>query len=131
MATLEEGLVAKLLAMAGVTSLVGTRIYPLVEPQDASLPAIVYQRISGPRDHVMEGASGLAMARMQLTMLASTYSGAKALAEAVRAALDGVGHATWGTVPVERSFLENDSDAWADRFEAPVVRHDYSIWYRE
>ena len=38
--------------------------------QEIALPAVSYIRISGPRDHVHDlGASGLAMARIQVTRL--------------------------------------------------------------
>jgi hypothetical protein len=128
--TLEQGLVAHLQSDAGVSALVETRIYPLVVPQDATLPALAYQRISGPRDHAHDGPTGLARARVQLTYVASTYAAAKELAEAARAALDGFS-GTMGTVSVDSCSLDNEVDTWADRFNAPVVRHDYMLWYQE
>ena len=127
---MEEGLYAHLAADSGVAALVSTRIYPLVVPQDVDLPAIAYQRISGPRDHVHEGASGLVVARMQVTCHAWSYSGAKALAEAVRAATDGFS-GTMGEVSVDAALLVNDRDGWAQGFESPVVRLDFMVWYQE
>ena len=56
---IEAGLYAHLVGSAGVTALVATRVYPLLVPQDATLPAIAYQRISGPRDHTHDGPSGV------------------------------------------------------------------------
>lgn len=128
--TLEEGLVAYLAANEGVAALVGTRIYPLVVPQDAALPALAYQRISSPREHVHTGASGLVRARIQVTNVGGTYSAAKALAETVRVAMDGYSGAM-GTVAVGAALLMNENDTWLDMFNAPVVRHDYAIWYQE
>lgn len=128
--TIEEGLYELLTMDTAVAALVGTRIYPLLVPQDADLPAMAYQRISGPRDHTHSGASGLAMARMQLTYLASSYAAVKALAEAVRAALDGL-RGSMGEVTVGSCMLENEFDSWAAVFGLPTVRHDYLIWYQE
>lgn len=128
--TIEAGIYAHLIGNAGVAALVATRIYPLLVPQDAELPAMAYQRISGPRDHAHDGPSGLAMARMQLTFVAASYDGAKTLSEAVRAAMDGFS-GTMGEVTVDACLLENESDQWATVLESPVVRHDYMIWYQE
>jgi len=128
--TIEEGLYSRLQAVAGVTALVSTRVYPLLVPQEASLPAIAYQRISGPRETAHDGPSGLAFARMQVTCIGSSYSSAKGVSEAVRAALDGQS-GTWGSTVVGACFLDDESDIWSTVFEKPVVRADYLIWYQE
>lgn len=128
--TIEAGIYAHLITNSGVAALVATRIYPLLVPQDATLPALAYQRISGPRDHSHSGPSGLVFARMQLTYVAASYDGAKSLGEAVRAALDGFS-GTMGQVTVDACLMDNERDDWAVAFEKPVVRHDYLIWYQE
>lgn len=128
--TIEAGIYAHLIADSGVFGLVGTRIYPQVIPQDAEMPAMAYQRISGPRDHAHTGPTGLVSARVQLTCMAASYDGAKALGEAVRAAMDGYS-GTMGTVTVDACLLDNEIDSFAAVFEKPVVRYDYSIWYQE
>lgn len=89
MATIEEALRAILTANAGVTAIVSTRVYPVVIPQAATLPAVAYQRISATREHNLGGPGGLTRVRFQLTMAAATYAAMKALANAVRVALDG------------------------------------------
>lgn len=128
--TLEAGIYAHLCTDSDVATLVSTRIYPLLVPQDATLPAIAYQRISGPRDHCHTGATGLAFARVQLTYVAASYDGAKVLGEAVRAAMDGL-RGSLGAVQIGSCMLDNERDDWAVAFEKPVVRHDYLIWYQE
>ena len=128
--TLEEGLYAHLVADSGVAALVSTRVYPLLVPQDATLPAIAYQRISGPRDHSHTGTTGLALARIQLTLIASSYANAKALGTAVRTAMAGL-RGSMGAVVVNACLFDNERDDWATVFEKPVVRHDYLIWYQE
>lgn len=127
---LEEGIYAHLTDDAGVAALVGTRIYPLQVPQDVTLPAVAYQRISGPRDHAHDGPTGLVRARVQFSALGSTYLEAKTVTEALRAALDGF-KGTMGTVEVQTVFLENERDEWAEAFRLPVVRQDVIFWYKE
>lgn len=128
--TIEAGLNTHLLADSNVTGLVGARIYPLKAPQDADLPAIAYQKISGPRDETQSGPSGLVEARMQITCLGSTYSEAKSVAEVVRGSIDGFS-GTMGSVSVGACHLDNEIDGWAATFEKPTVRHDYLIWYQD
>lgn len=127
--TIESALYTHLTNDSNVTELVGTRIYPLVVPQDADLPAIAYQRISGPRTHTHDGATNPAWARLQLTMVATRYSGAKALAEVVRQSLDGLAGSLGGVRAAVT--LDNEVDDWAATFDAPIVRQDYGIWYEE
>lgn len=111
--TIEQGLVAELLADAGVAAIVGTRVHPGAVPQNGSLPAIVYQRISSIRDVDMSGPQSFTQVRIQVDCWHTSYAGAKSLADAVRSALNGVGinsPKTLGAEPVQLVYLENDQD---------------------
>jgi len=134
MATIEEGLYARLSGTAGVTALVSTRIYPMAIPQDITLPAIAYQRISGLRIPEHDGPSGLATGRVQFTCQGTSYSSAKAVATAVRAALDCYSGAITvgaGSVTVESCFLQNEYDGFELETESRTVRLDFLIMYKE
>ena len=134
MAVIEEALVALLEADAGVSALVGNRIYPIVIPDGASLPAIAYQRISGPRAETMDGPSGLAWPRFQITSVAETVSEAIALANAVRHALDGYSGTVLGVV-IDSILILNESTAFntsvADEGESWLVMQDFRVWHLE
>ena len=84
---MEAALIAKLLATAGVTNLVSTRINWSRRPQGAALPAIVLQRVSGTPDVHHAGASGLVVSRIQVDCWAASYGSAKAVARAVETAV--------------------------------------------
>jgi len=88
--SVEQQMVAVARLHAGLAALVAARIYPLVLPQSPTLPAVVYQRISGPRVHAIGSGSFLASPRIQWSCWATTYAGAKVVADELRAALDGV-----------------------------------------
>lgn len=125
MTILETGLVAILEADAGVGALVSARIYPLELPERVTLPAIRYQRISTSPEAAHTGDSGLARARLQLTVHAATYASAAAVAEALRAALHGK-KGLFGAGSA--SFVANDV---SDREETSgqYVRHvDIEVW---
>lgn len=131
MATIEEGLYSALTEDSGrVYGLVGERVYPLVIPQDSDLPAIAYQRVSGPRSVAHGGSLGAAEARIQLTITAAAYSTAKAIAAAARDLFPFVG-ILGGLVTVFDSLVENEIDGYGTQIEAPTVRLDLWFLYSE
>ena len=126
---IEEALYSKLVSDAGVS----TRIYPNVVPQDIALPAVAYQRISTVRDMAHDGPLGIAHVRFQLTISAASYTSARAVANAIRTALDGFSGLMGGVggVTVEASFVENDSDGYNQAGGEQVVRLDVLIIHQE
>lgn len=72
-------------ATAGVTSVVGTRIYGGQIPQDPQLPAISYTKISAIDIPPISASAGqnIAQGRVQVTAFAVDYPTTKTLLEAV------------------------------------------------
>jgi hypothetical protein len=130
MADIEQAIYSILSTDATTKALVGTRIYPNVVPQDATLPAIAYQRISGSRVQSHGGPSNLARPRFQFTCLAVNYSGARAVANAVRQALDGYKN-TAASVYVQAGHIQTDFDSFADGENLHAVRVDFYLWHTE
>jgi hypothetical protein len=92
---------AKLVGTTGVSTLLGTRVYPDRLPQGATLPAAVYYQISLTEETYLGGLVGVGHARIQVDAYASTRLAANALALAIRDALAmSGGRGTWGTVSV-------------------------------
>lgn len=125
---MEEDLVAVLAANVGVSALVGARIYPLILPQRVTLPAIRYQVISTIPQPTHNGASGLRQYRIQLSVHATTYSSAQAVAEALYTALDAkkavFGSGTSCTVVNDVPDYDEESGQY--------MRHvDVAPWWRE
>lgn len=86
---IESQLFTVLSTDAGVIALAGSRIFPMRRPQNMlTTPAIVYQRVATAPDVHLQGESGLDEVRVQCSCWSSTYAGAKALAAAVRAAVN-------------------------------------------
>jgi len=85
---IEEALFAHLKAHAGLSALIGTRIYPLVLPQNPTLPAITYQKISRVGERAMSSPTPrVARARFQISCWGTSYASVKDVAEQVKAAL--------------------------------------------
>ena len=90
--SIETDLYATLSNDAGVSALVGTRIYPSLAPESAALPRIDYQNVAGSRINTLPGVSDMIRKRIQINCNANTYAGSKDLAAAVIAALEGGGY---------------------------------------
>lgn len=135
---IEQALYAVLSGAAAVSALVGTRIEPENSQQSSTLPRIVYERTASEYENTLTGSSsGLCRATYDYDCIASTFSGAKALADAVRSALDrykgnptGAGY----DETIYRVKLDDDTD----EFTAPrdggdrgdyVVRMTFDVWY--
>ena len=107
--TIETALWAILIGDATVAGLVGTRVYPNLVPQGADMPAVTYEQITGPREHVMTQTLGIAKSIFQINCWSSSYSETKALAEAVRNELsDFTG--TVNTREIKQATIENEGD---------------------
>lgn len=79
-----KALRTKLLSYAGVTALVGQRMYPDALLQNATLPAIVYSKISTQREHSLSDVTRLAHSRIQIDCYASSRDSANDVAHAIR-----------------------------------------------
>ena len=133
---LEQALYAYLTGHAGLSALVGTRVYPEYLPDAPTYPAVVYQRVSGLASYTHDSAVGAGdfdRARIQFDCWADTYAGVKAVRaqliaalSAYRGTMGGVGGVTIGGV-----FKANELD-WPER-EAEKRRAivDFMFLYRE
>lgn len=113
---MEAALIAKLLASAGVTALVGQKITWVRRVQGETPPAIVLHRIDGQPDYHHAGASGLVVSRVQVDCWGLTYGSAKAVARAVEAAVTAQTF-TEGTIRFDVILIADERDSTFD--EAP------------
>jgi hypothetical protein len=120
---------------SSVAALVFDRIFPNVVPQGEAMPALTFQQISFPRDMTADGPSGLANPRIQVNAHATTYSGAKTLAVAVREALNGY-HGTVNGIVIQLISLQDEGDvpvvnAGVDVLTRYGKRLDFEVWFIE
>lgn len=105
----EAVLRAALVANTSVTSMVGTRIYPLLAPKTAALPFVVWRRAGITREHTLAGPMGMPNVSVEMQSLAATYEDAREVADRVRLVLDGYG-GTVNNTEVKNVSLENEVD---------------------
>jgi hypothetical protein len=102
---------------------INTRIYPVVMPQDVTLPAISYQRIASGPENTMTGFSGLKQSNVIINAWARTYDEAKQIAAEIHAAME--------TATEFDNVLINEMDGFDQDVNLYVVSHDYSCWNQE
>jgi len=123
-AVLEKGLYSLL---AGQTT-AESRVYPRL-PEQATFPAIRYQRVNTVRNHALDSAVGVTEATLQVDCMAKTYSQAKALADEVRVILHGY-TGTWSTLIARHVTLDTENDFFEQDGDRVThwVTHRYRVW---
>ncbi len=115
----EDAMRDLLVADVTVSGLVATRVYPMQMPQGATLPAITYQRVATTPHDDLELTQNHEWVRVQVDCWAANYAGAKALAVAVRAALQ--------VTPVYAQLLMELDDHEPEEKLYRVIQ-DFRVW---
>jgi len=127
---IEAGLHGFLTDDTDIAAIVATRVYPIILPQNPTMPAITYQRISTPRVSSTTGPSGLASPRIQVDCWAETYAAVKALSDTVRTAVDGYS-GTMDTFTVYGVIVESEQDLYEPDAVYYRTSLDLIIWHKE
>lgn len=106
--------------------------YPLYSPQDQAAPYILFGRVDTDRDFTLQGPSGLADARIEITAYAPGYQQALTLSGKVRQALNGF-LGTVEDVEILACRLDTDADTFEDGTDPKLfgAQSFYLISYRE
>lgn len=109
---------------AGLSALVGNKVFALVIPQGTKLPCITFQRIGGVPANTLSGHSGLEEIDLQIDVWARDYDEAKAIAKAVRSAMPPSG-------PRFSAHLIEDQDLYEDGTNYFRVSMEFKVWFLE
>lgn len=124
---IEETLYSRLSGYAGLIALVSTRITPNITPQNSSMPAVNYRRISSPRFSAMGVDSPVVKSRFQINACGSTYPEASAVRAQIIAALQ-----RWRNGSnVQDTFILNETDLYDDTLKQHQIAIDVEINYSE
>lgn len=125
----------RLVTTAGVSALVGTRVYPVLAPATAPLPFVTWRRVAVSRSQSLAGPIGLATVSLSLDVFAETYEAARDIADQCRRSLDGWG-GTFDNTVVSNVSLDNEADGFAqlaggDLPPVYTVQQTYGILWQE
>lgn len=118
---IEQAVYARLAGDAAVAALVAARIYPSILPQNPTLPAISYSRVSRSDPYSLSGRSDLRHIVLEINAWAETYAGSKALAQAIEDAMDADGLDIKAVQITDQDLYESDTKIYR-------VFAEYSIW---
>lgn len=129
--TIEAALYSYLSTYAGLTALIGLRIYPVDITQDAEMPAVAYQLVDDLPVH--SGGADLIVhaARFQFSCWGTTYLNACAVAVQIKAALQDYSGTMGGSggVKIQRSFLEMTTDLFDEEMRRCGRACDFVLWH--
>ena len=94
-------------ADADIKNRVHGRIYPIVLPQDAPLPAIVYAPVRANYDAALQGDTGFVRQTMQLVAHDSTYKKSRELSRLIKKALQDY-HGDMNGLYIQAVFIKSD-----------------------
>lgn len=133
MASLEKALFARLSTYAPITSIVGTRVYPLKMPDNPVFPCLTFQRISTIRPQPLSDSVDLANCIVQIDSWAKEGTGQgltvlTTLAKAVYAALESF-RGTVGGVDIRGSRQLNEIHGYEEDVEVLRVTQTFRIFF--
>ena len=124
-----------LVGSTAFTSLVSSRIYPVLAPASAAMPFVTWRRSGIDREQTLGAPMGMPRVTVEYSIYGTTYENAREIADAMRVVLDGYG-GTNGTTTVNQTSLENESDdfvtlAGADLPPVYQITQTYDVWWQE
>ena len=124
-----------LVGTTAFTSLVSSRIYPVLAPASAAMPFVTWRRTGIDREQTLGAPMGMPRVTVEYSIYGTTYENAREIADAMRVVLDGYG-GTNGTTTVNQTSLENESDdfvtlAGADLPPVYQITQTYDVWWQE
>ncbi len=122
--TLETDLRAALIADGDFSTLVGSRVYPDIAPQEASRPYVVYQRVSARRPYANDGSRNLAQPRIVYTVEANSRD----IARQIVARIVAVGETWQGTTVGSSKIRRTEIDDETDTVERPVGGDEEAVY---
>jgi hypothetical protein len=113
LSSFEESLYSTLTGYAGLTALVSTRVYPQVIPQGATMPLLVYTRVSTTREQAFGSGQDIVTSRPRFQFDAWAHSALEAatISEQLRACLQASSYA----VTFDNEFALRDPDTGLHR----------------
>lgn len=118
--TIETDLVTQLHSHAGLTSLISTRTYPVKFPQNVTLPAVVFTRISNNVQVTLDDQE-LENPRYQFDVISSSYAATRAIVVQVKAAMNAA--TTYQSILLSDNDLNYETDL--ELFRSVI---DFSVW---
>lgn len=129
MADIEQVIVTRLTSFAGLSALIGQRVYPKRSPQSPTLPYVTYQAVSGSSQQFLNDPTDVAMPRIQVDAWARSHESARAVSGQIVAALH-----LWRDNTTTPRVIESKLEGEPQDIDEPDVNlhrvsQDFEVWY--
>jgi len=135
--SIAQAITNKLATTTGVSSLIGTRLYPSYDREaDHQYPLAVYKIQNTTAQMSTDGPTGLESADCVIAAIGKSYADADTAAQAIKAALNGA-RGTWNGVIVQGTFAKdgeagNDdvvTEATSEEITLYTKTLTFEVWY--
>ncbi len=130
MPDIQQAIFSQLTNFAGLSALIAARAYPLMLPQNPTLPAVVYQIISNEREELHGGQTGDARPRFQITCWAATQAAVAAVATQVRLAVMSMA-ASVASVTIKGTYNAGETHIYEPDTKRYGVALDFFVAHEE
>ena len=120
---IENKMFLHLSTVNGLSTFIGTRIYPMKMPQPPTYPSIVYTRINTRAENSIGGYTSLQQVYIQIDIYSTGYAQSKSISTAL--------HVAMGSATGYKALLDDDREFYEDELGVYRVSQDYSIWNQE
>ncbi len=127
---LRDAIYSRLSNYSALTSLVSTRIYSKEITQDTAKPCVYFEVNGIERVSAINGDSGMCEAQCRVISIASTLSGAVAVATQVQAALQRY-TGTVSSTDIRNIMIENEFDSYDSDLDESNVEQYFTVSYIE
>lgn len=128
--SVEKQLYTRLSTYTPLTAIVSNRIYPVKLPQNVTLPAVSYFRVSTDRHSAMGEDIADVTSRFQVSAWGQTYTSVRSIADVVRAALERYS-VNGADATIVTIFYINEQDLYEDDLQIYQLAMDFRIHYEE
>ena len=132
MASLEDTIYDKLVAVLAAADLSTVSVYKGWRPQSSDVPCVTFLRISTEEINGAAGTSGTRRTRAQIDTWSSSATTARTIANAIRDGLDGWTNTSSPAISPVRIISDQDLIEQPDEGKG-VAKHrvsqDYSLWW--
>lgn len=126
---IQNHIYTRLSTYAGLTALVGTRIYPVVAPESPAYPLVIFDLIAPNKPKTSGGTSGNHIeALYQVSCWADTYASARAVAAQIVAALEDYA-GTSDSTTIQMCYYESEREDFEPTTKKYSIPIDFTIWY--
>lgn len=127
----QQIIAARLGAFAGLTALVGDRVYPDILADPPTYPSVTFQKVGGGSAKGATSDPPLKHGTFQVTAWAKSRVDALAISTQIRLALDRMRQVTVGGVAVDDCFYQGDVDLFDFETRVYYTHNTFLMHYRD